>query len=648
MIDTRLTGLLSHAKKYIVYNIFWQWISLLAQIGAVFSIAGLLGQAAILLESKKEEMFFIQGQNTNGLYMGQTLIVLTICVAVRFICEKLAARASCQASVDVKQVLRKRIYRKMLSLGASYHEQVSTSEVMQVCTEGVEQLEIYFGKYLPQLFYSLLAPLTLFFVLMHISLRASAVLLICVPLIPVSIVAVQKLAKRLLNRYWSIYTGLGDSFLENLQGMTTLKIYQADEMKAKEMDKEAQIFRRITMKVLTMQLNSTSVMDIVAYGGAAAGMIVAASEFLAGTLSFAGALTIILLASEFFIPLRLLGSFFHIAMNGMAASDKIFAILDIPETKISQNSGDKAEGQKRNANFRLKEESLHASEAIKDVNQEEITGKKMKIQFRNLHFSYEKDREILAGIDLDMPAGAFISLVGESGCGKSTIAGILAGRNRGFSGSVTVNGTALEEISEEALMKNVTLIRHNSYLFKGTVEENLRMAKPDAKESEMREVLARVNLLGFLDGQKGVKTELLEQAENLSGGQRQRLALARALLHDSPVYVFDEATSNIDAESEEFIMKVIRQLSQTKTVLLISHRLANVVDSDCIYMMKDGKICEQGKHKELLALDGTYGKLYKGQMELENYSNPRRGNSEVMGADRKEKQFFTKESKDKN
>lgn len=310
MIDTRLTGLLSHAKKYIVYNIFWQWISLLAQIGAVFSIAGLLGQAAILLESKKEEMFFIQGQNTNGLYMGQTLIVLTICVAVRFICEKLAARASCQASVDVKQVLRKRIYRKMLSLGASYHEQVSTSEVMQVCTEGVEQLEIYFGKYLPQLFYSLLAPLTLFFVLMHISLRASAVLLICVPLIPVSIVAVQKLAKRLLNRYWSIYTGLGDSFLENLQGMTTLKIYQADEMKAKEMDKEAQIFRRITMKVLTMQLNSTSVMDIVAYGGAAAGMIVAASEFLAGTLSFAGALTIILLASEFFIPLRLLGSFF--------------------------------------------------------------------------------------------------------------------------------------------------------------------------------------------------------------------------------------------------------------------------------------------------------------------------------------------------
>lgn len=622
MIDTRLTGLLSHAKKYIIYNILWQWISLLAQIGAVFSIAGLLGQAAVLLQSKKE-VFLVQGQTEKGLHMGQTLLILMICVAVRFVCERLAARASCQASVDVKQILRKKIYRKMLKLGASYHEQVSTSEVMQVCTEGVEQLEIYFGKYLPQLFYSLLAPLTLFFVLMHVSLRASVILLICVPLIPVSIIAVQKLAKRLLNRYWSIYTGLGDSFLENLQGLTTLKIYQADEMKAREMDEEAQKFRRITMKVLTMQLNSTSVMDIVAYGGAAAGMIVAASEFLAGRLNFAGALTIILLASEFFIPLRLLGSFFHIAMNGMAASDKIFAILDIPETKVdSQNSGDNIQVQKKNRNIRLKEECSDVSEVANNEKPGKITAGDMNIQFRDVHFSYEKDREILTGVDLDMPAGSFISLVGESGCGKSTIAGILAGRNRGFTGSVTIAGKALEEISEEVLMKNVTLIRHNSYLFKGTVEENLRMAKPDATEPEMLEVLSRVNLLGFLEGQKGIKTELLEHAENFSGGQRQRLALARALLHDSPVYIFDEATSNIDAESEELIMQVIRQLSQTKTVLLISHRLANVVGSDCIYMMKDGRISEKGSHEKLLALDGIYAKLYKSQMELENYSNP--------------------------
>lgn len=577
MIKKRLMGLLSHAKKYIVYNIFWQWISLLAQIGAVFAITAMLAQTAML-----------SGMD-GGIHIGQTVLILAICAAVRFVCERMAVRASYQASVGVKQILRKKIYEKMRRLGASYSEKVSTSEVMQVCTEGVEQLEIYFGKYLPQLFYSLLAPVTLFLVLMRVSFRASLVLLICVPLIPVSIVAVQKLAKRLLNRYWSIYTGLGDSFLENLQGLTTLKIYRADEKKAQEMDQEAQRFRRITMKVLTMQLNSTSVMDIVAYGGAAAGMIVAASEFLKGQVNFAGALTIILLASEFFIPLRLLGSFFHIAMNGMAASDKIFAILDLPEPE----------------------------QGSRELNRDQI-----EIRLQDVHFSYEKEREILGGIDLYMPAGSFISLVGESGCGKSTVAGILAGKNRGFTGSVTINGIDISDISESSLMKNITLVRHNSYLFKGTVEENLRMAKPDASETEMREVLSRVNLMGFLDTQKGLQTELLERAENLSGGQCQRLALARALLHDSPVYIFDEAASNIDVESEELIMDVIRRLARTKTVLLISHRLANVVESDCIYMMKDGMICEQGSHHQLLELEGDYATLYKIQMDLENYCNP--------------------------
>lgn len=579
MIKKRLVGLLSHAKKYIIYNIFWQWISLLAQIGAVFAITAMLAQAATF-----------SGMD-GGIHAGQTVLILVICVAARFVCERMAARASYQASVGVKQILRKKIYEKMRRLGASYSEKVSTSEVMQVCTEGVEQLEIYFGKYLPQLFYSLLAPVTLFLVLMRVSFRASLVLLICVPLIPVSIVAVQKLAKKLLNRYWSIYTGLGDSFLENLQGLTTLKIYRADEKKAQEMDQEAQRFRQITMKVLTMQLNSTSVMDIVAYGGAAAGMIVAASEFLKGQLNFAGALTIILLASEFFIPLRLLGSFFHIAMNGMAASDKIFAVLDLPEPEQGSRELDKDQ---------------------------------IEIRLQDVHFSYEKEREILGGIDLYMPAGSFISLVGESGCGKSTIAGILAGKNKGFTGSVAINRIDISEISESSLMKNITLVRHNSYLFKGTVEENLRMAKPDASETEMREVLSRVNLMGFLDTQKGLQTELLERAENLSGGQCQRLALARALLHDSPVYIFDEAASNIDVESEELIMDVIHGLARTKTVLLISHRLANVVESDCIYMMKDGMIREQGDHHQLLELDGDYAKLYKSQMDLENYCNPDR------------------------
>ena len=576
MIKKRLVGLLSHAKKYIVWNVFWQWIGLLAQIGAVFSVGFLLEGA--LYDTWDQAM------------IGQTAGILFVCMVLRFLCEKQAAAASYKASVDVKRILRQKIYNKMLCLGASYRERVSTSEVMQVSTEGVEQLETYFGKYLPQLFYSLLAPLTLFVVLSRVSFKASVVLLICVPLIPVSIVAVQKIAKKLLNKYWSIYTGLGDSFLENLQGLTTLKIYQADEMKAQEMDEEAQKFRRITMKVLTMQLNSTSVMDIVAYGGAVVGMIVAVSEFLHGRLSLSGTITIVLLASEFFIPLRLLGSFFHIAMNGMAASDKIFAILDLPEEE---------DGKKTLSDDRL------------------------DVIFRDVHFSYDKEREILKGVSVELPAGSFVSLVGGSGCGKSTLAGILSGRNRHFSGKVTVGGENLEEISEASLMKNVTLVRHNSYLFKGTVADNLRMAKPDATETEMRSVLERMNLMAFLDTQEGLDTMLVEQGGNLSGGQRQRLALARALLHDSPVYIFDEGTSNIDIESEEMIMDVIRELAETRTVLLISHRLANVVDADCIYLLEDGKIAEKGTHEELMRLDGGYCKLFESQQNLENWNHDR-------------------------
>ena len=583
MIKKRLVGLLSHAKKYIGYQVMWQWISLIAQMGAVFNIAELL-----------ESVFY--GTVVESQVM-RTVVVLILCVAVRFLCERMTAAASYKASVDVKKILRQKIYEKMLRLGASYREQVSTSEVMQVCTEGVEQLETYFGRYLPQLFYSLLAPLTLFIVLCRVNMKASVVLLICVSLIPVSIVAVQKIAKKLLNKYWSIYTGLGDSFLENLQGLTTLKIYQADDKKAVEMDKEAQTFRRITMKVLTMQLNSTSVMDIVAYGGAVVGMIVAVSEFLGGRLSLSGTLIIVLLASEFFIPLRLLGSFFHIAMNGMAASDKIFAILDLPE-------GDDGKAELESS----------GTEAVKGL----------AVEFQDVHFCYEEDREILKGVSLEIPAGSFVSLVGESGCGKSTLAGILSGRNKGFKGSVTIGGVALEDVSEASLMRNVTLIRHNSYLFKGTVADNLRMSKPEATEAEMRAVLERMNLMAFLDNQQGLETPLLEQGSNLSGGQRQRLALARALLHDSPVYIFDEATSNIDVESEELIMDVIRQLAETKTVLLISHRLANVVSSDCICMLENGLIREQGTHQQLVELNGSYCKLYESQQQLEKWSEDRK------------------------
>ena len=573
MIKTRLVGLLSHAKKYIVYAILWQWAALLSQVLAVFSIADLLERVVYRAVTVP--------------IIERTILILVLVVVIRFICERMGARSSYLACVDVKRILREKIYEKMLKLGASYSEQVSSSEVVQVVAEGVEQLETYFGKYLPQLFYSLIAPLTLFIILCRVSLKASVILLICVPLIPISIVVVQKIAKKLLNKYWNIYTGLGDSFLENLQGLTTLKIYQADQQKADEMDVESQNFRKITMKVLTMQLNSTSVMDIVAYGGAAIGMAVVVSEFLKGNISVAGTLGIVLLASEFFLPLRLLGSFFHIAMNGMAASDKIFKILDLPEPQAGEKT--------------LPDGALDVT--LKDV-----------------HFSYEEDREILKGIGLNLPAGNFVSLVGESGCGKSTIAGILATKNRGYNGEITIGGVPLNEVNETNLMQRVVLVRHNSYLFKGTVEENLKMAKPDATKEEMEAVLQKVNLLGFLQTQDGLQTQLLEKASNLSGGQCQRLVIARALLRtDSAVYIFDEAASNIDVESEELIMNVIHELAKTKTVLLISHRLANVVKSDKIYFLKDGEIKESGKHDELMSRNGAYRHLYESQMALENY-----------------------------
>ena len=573
MIKTRLVGLLSHAKKYIAYTILWQWAALLSQILAIFSMAELLEQVVF-------------GTVTLPM-IERTILIFAVVVLVRFLCERMGARSSYLACVDVKRILREKIYEKMLRLGASYSEQVPSSEVVQVSTEGVEQLETYFGKYLPQLFYSLIAPITLFAVLCKVSLKASVILLICVPLIPISIVVVQKVAKKLLNRYWSVYTSLGDSFLENLQGLTTLKIYQADQQKADEMDVESQKFRRITMKVLTMQLNSTSVMDIVAYGGAAIGMAVAVSEFLKGNIPLSGTLCIILLASEFFLPLRLLGSFFHIAMNGMAASDKIFKILDLPEAQAGKST---------------------------------LPDGALDITLQDVHFSYEEDREILKGIDLDLPAGSFVSLVGESGCGKSTIAGILAAKNRGYTGTVTIGGVPLSQVQEAELMKRVVLVRHNSYLFKGTVEENLKMAKPDATKDEMEAVLRQVNLLGFLQTQNGLQTQLLEKASNLSGGQCQRLVIARALLKsDTAVYIFDEAASNIDVESEELIMKVIHELAKTKTVLLISHRLANVVQSDRIYFLKDGEIRESGTHEQLMQANGAYRNLFDSQMALEHY-----------------------------
>lgn len=571
MINKRLIGTVKESKRYILGNVAFQWISLVANIIMMMSITGYL--AGLF-----EKIVTMQD-------MWRTIGIAVVAVLVQMGCSIGASRMGYLSAKTVKRTVREMIYKKLLKLGASYKEKVQTSEVVQVAVEGVEQLETYFGQYLPQFFYAMLAPLTLFGVLSFVNLPSAIVLLVCVPMIPVAIAAVQTWAKKLLAKYWGQYTALGDTFLENLQGLTTLKIYQSDDFKNNQMNEESEKFRKITMKVLTMQLNSITIMDLIAYGGAALGVGLSVTQFAVGKVNLSGCLLILLLAADFFIPMRLLGSFFHIAMNGMAASDKIFRLLDLPEEEIKV---------------------------------EQVTGD-YTIRCENLKFAYEKESEILHGIDLYFPMGTFTAIVGESGCGKSTISGILMGRNKGYKGSVTVGGKELNQLSEESLMEHITYISHQSYLFKGTVRDNLRMGNPNASDEKMWQVLERVNLADFVRNENGLDTKLLEKASNLSGGQRQRLALARALLHDSPIYIFDEATSNIDVESENDIMQEIHQLAKIKMVILISHRLVNVMNSDNIYVLHQGKVVENGKHTALLAKNGTYAKLWNAQQNLENY-----------------------------
>ncbi len=571
MINKRLIGTVPEAKRHIAGNVIAQWVSLAVNIAVIFTLGNLLS------------LLYHKSLTAEGVWASAAVFAAGI--AVRFLCARIAARESYLASKPVKRTLRELIFKKLLRLGGSYTENASTAEVVQASVEGVEQLETYFGAYLPQFFYSMLAPVTLFVTLSFVSLRAAVVLLICVPLIPLSIVAVQKFAKKLLAKYWGQYTKMGDGFLENLQGLTTLKVYEADGFKHEEMNAEAERFRRITMKVLTMQLNSITIMDLIAYGGAALGVIFAALEFQSGSTGFTGAFAIIMLAAEFFLPLRALGSFFHVAMNGMAASDRIFALLDLPDPPEAGNR----------------------------------VGAETTIEMKDLSFSYEEGREVLHTVSMRFPEKRFTAIVGESGCGKSTAAALIMGIRRGYSGSLTIGGADLSSISEKSLMETVTMISMGSYIFKGTIRENLAMGNPGAGEETLWEALRQVNLADFIRTEGGLDMPVAEKGSNLSGGQCQRLALARALLHDSPVYIFDEATSNIDVESENDIMKALIRLAESKTVILISHRLANVTAAHNIYVMEKGAVTESGTHEELLKKGGRYASLWETQTGLEHY-----------------------------
>lgn len=572
MFHKRLLQEFRDNNKYVVGMVITQWVMLLANV-------------CLMFETAKFVSAMVGGEplQSHGITL---LAVLGVVVLVRGGMSYLNSRYSFQASKVVKERLRTLVYEKLMRLGSSYRKEFQTSEVVQISTEGVEQLEIYFGKYVPQFFYSMLAPITLFVIVGTMNLKVAVVLLVCVPLIPVSIVAVQKFAKKMLAKYWGTYTELGDSFLECLQGLTTLKIYQADERYAKKMDEESEKFRKVTMRVLIMQLNSISIMDLVAYGGAAAGIILSILEYKSHGIDLAQCFFIIMISAEFFLPLRLLGSFFHIAMNGNAAADKIFRLIDLEEEPVK--------------------------EAVNDISVEK------GIFLEKVGFAYEPGETILQDITIEAKQG-LTALVGESGCGKSTITALIMGEQKPQQGRIQIGGVEQSQISTENLRKRITRIRHDSYLFAGTIRENLKMGKENATEEEMCAVLKQVNLLEFVTENGGLDYVLLEKASNLSGGQKQRLALARALLHNSDIYIFDEATSNVDVESENDIMEVVKELAKTKTVLLISHRLANVVAADRIYVLKEGKVIEQGQHEELYRQQGYYQKLFQQQSDLEQF-----------------------------
>lgn len=573
MFDKRLMQVCPESKKYIIGNIMLQFLELVCNTIMIIMIAGTI------------ENLYQNRLEASQLIFSATVIAVTI--IARFFTSKYAVRMSYLASKTVKQKMREMIYGKLLKLGSKYREQVSTAELVQESVEGVDQLESYFGQYVPQFFYAFIAPVMLFFLFgFGGSWGTATVLLVCVPLIPGAIMMVQKVAKKLLSKYWGQYTQLGSTFLENLQGMTTLKTYQADEFKNQQMNEESEHFRFITMKVLTMQLNSIIIMDFFAYGGAALGIIMTTRAFVNGNIGLTNCIFMILLSADFFLPMRRLGSYFHVAMNGMAASDKIFKFLNLDEPTEKS---------------------------------EEIEKNFKKITLENVHFSYDSEREILHGISMEIPQNRFIGIVGASGCGKSTIASLLMGRNTINSGNLMIGGRNITDLSETSLMKTLTYISHNSTFFKGTVRENLLLGNPNASDSDLWRVLDSCNLSAFLKSENGLDTQLLENAGNLSGGQKQRLALARAILHDSDVYIFDEATSNIDVESEEIILSQIEKMKSAKTIIMISHRLANVQNADCIYALEKGSIADYGTHSQLLQKGGVYAKLWKTQSELENF-----------------------------
>ena len=569
MIDKDLLRLLGGNKKYIAFCVGLMVLGLFANVGITASLCWAIALAV----------------RYNGGGAGVFLapaVCACIGLAVRYATTRLVGDLKDTLGRSVKKDLRERVYNKIVRLGVRSTDDMSMAGLTQIALEGVEQLDLYYSSYLPQFFYAMLAPLLLFAITVGISWRVALVLLCCVPLIPLSIIAVSKWAKKIFAKYWGKYTSMGDSFLDSVQGLKELKIFVADAAQHRKMNETSEEFRKITMKVLVMQLASTTIMDLVAYGGAGLGIAMALLSVTRWGLSPLAALFLILVAVDFFLPLRAFGSAFHIAMNGVSAGQKILSLL----------------GQ---------DDPVWGQEAVTD------TGLKLE----GVTFSYDGKRDVLENVTMTFPRHGMTALVGESGCGKSTVVNLLFGAFRPNTGVVTVGGKKLESLSRASYYSHLAVVSYNTYIFNETVRANFRLAKPQVTDEEICAALEKVNLLTFLQENGGLDKIITEDAANISGGQKQRLALAVSLVADKDIYIFDEATSNIDIESEAVIMKNIRALSKTKSVIVISHRLANVVPADLIYYMEAGHLVESGTHAALMAQSGGCARLYTTQKNLE-------------------------------
>ena len=580
MFDKELIKLMGENKKYVAYVVLLMILGMLANIGITASICW----AVYLLIEKQPALMYI--------YPAITAVVAII---VRYIASRLTGDLKDVLGRKVKKDLRERTYDKILRLGVKSTDGMSMAGLTQVSMEGIEQLDLYYSTYLPQFFFSMIAPFILFAICVGIDWRTSLVLLACVPLIPVSIVAVSKYAKNIFAKYWGKYTSMGDGFLDSVQGLKELKIFRADAARQVKMNESAEEFRKITMKVLVMQLASTTIMDLVAFGGAGAGIALSIVGLMNEWLAPASALFLILVAVEFFLPLRSLGSAFHVAMNGASAGKKIISLLNQP---------DPLWGEK------------------------EVAGKELALE--NVTFSYDKKRNVLKDVNMNFPEKGMTAIVGESGCGKSTVVNLLIGARRPDKGNVLIGGEEIEGVSRTSYYSHLASVSYNTYIFNDTVRANFELAKKNATDEEIFAALEKVNLSSFIKENGGLDKVITEDANNISGGQKQRLALAVNLVADKDIYVFDEATSNIDVDSEAIIMKNIKEMSESKSVIVISHRLANVVPADNIYFMQDGQVKESGSHRQLMEQKGEYAQLFNAQKQLEEGYKSGKASAEVV------------------